>query len=213
VIHATKPRHLSISSVWNERCPIVWSVTIMLFWVVLFIVVATGLYTIVIYNRLVRSRQMANEAWSGIDVQLKRRSSLVPNLVECVKGYAAHERGLFQQVTELRLAARVLPSEDVGRRALVEGALSLALNSLIALAENYPDLKASDNFLELQQELSRLEAEIQMARRYYNGAVRNLNTLVESFPNNMVARLLGYSQREYFEPLAETDRAVPEIVL
>jgi LemA protein len=126
----------------------------MLLWIILVVVVVAVVYAIVVFNGLVRTRQMANEAWSGIDVQLKRRSDLVPNLVEAVKGYAAHERNVLEQVTELRGQARGLPSDDVARRAQAEGALSVALGKLIALAENYPDLKASSNFLELQQQLS-----------------------------------------------------------
>ena len=161
----------------------------MLLWLVLIVVAVIIIYGIVIFNSLVRSRQMANEAWSGIDVQLKRRGELVPNLVESVKGYAAHERELLQRVTELRNAAQALPSADVERRAEVESALSLAVKRIMALAEAYPDLKASTNFLELQQELSQLEDEIQMARRYYNGAVRNLNTLIESVPSNYTLSL------------------------
>jgi len=185
----------------------------MLSWIILVVAAAAGLYAIVIYNRLVGTRQMTHEAWSGIDVQLKRRSDLIPNLVDVVKGYAGHERQLLQQVTELRGAARALPSEDVARRAEAEGALSIALGRLIALAESYPDLKASGNFLELQQELSRLESEIQMARRYYNGSVRNLNTLVESFPSNLVAGLFGFVQRQFFEISDAADRAVPRVAL
>ena len=185
----------------------------MLTWIILLVVAAAVVYAIVIFNRLVRTRQMANEAWSGIDVQLKRRAELVPNLVEAVKSYAAHERGVLQEVTELRDAARALPGGDVGHRAQVEGALSIALGRLIALAENYPDLKASGNFLELQQELSRLESEIQMARRYYNGAVRNQNVLVQSFPSNLIAGLFGFGAREYFELSDEAERAVPKVAL
>lgn len=182
-------------------------------WVLLLIAAAVAIALIVIFNRLVRTRQMANEAWSGIDVQLKRRSELVPNLVEVVKGYAGHERDALREVTELRGAARSLPREDVGHRAQVEGALSIALGRLLALAEAYPDLKASRNFLELQQELSRLENEIQMARRYYNGTVRNQNVLVESFPSNLVAALFGFGKRDYFELSDEAARAVPQVTL
>ena len=185
----------------------------MLFWIILVIVVALVIYAIVIFNNLVRSRQMANEAWSGIDVQLKRRGELVPNLVESVKGYAAHERELLQRVTELRNAAQALPSADVERRAAVEGALSVAVKRIMALAEAYPDLKASTNFLELQQELSRLEDEIQMARRYYNGAVRNLNTLIESVPSNVVAGAFRFEQRKFFELSDATEAAVPQVTL
>jgi LemA protein len=183
----------------------------MLIWTILIIAAALIIYAIFIFNSLVRSRQMANEAWSGIDVQLKRRGELVPNLVESVKGYGAHERELLARVTELRNAAQALPSADVERRAEVEGALSVAVKRIMALAEAYPDLKASTNFLELQQELSRLEDEIQMARRYYNGAVRNLNTAVETFPSNLIAGQFGFSKRDYFEIEEPGDRAVPKV--
>jgi LemA protein len=185
----------------------------MLPWIILAVVVVAIVYVIVVFNGLVRTRQMANEGWSGIDVQLKRRSDLVPNLVEAVEGYAAHERNVLEQVTELRGQARALPSDDVARRAQAEGALSIALGKLMALAENYPDLKASNNFLELQQRLSALEDEIQMARRYYNGTVRNLNVLVQSFPSNLIAGLFGFGQRDYFEISDAADRAVPQVAL
>ena len=124
-------------------------------WVISIVAAAVAIYAIIIFNSLVRTRQMANEAWSGIDVQLKRRSDLVPNLVDAVKGYAGHERSVLEEVTKLRGAARALPDNDVASRAQAETALSLALSKLVALAENYPDLKASQNFLELQQQLSR----------------------------------------------------------
>jgi LemA protein len=180
-------------------------------WIVLIAAAAMVVYAVVLFNRLVRTRQMANEAWSGIDVQLKRRSDLVPNLVETVKGYAAHERQLLAEVTELRNLARSLPTDDVEGRARAEGALSTMLGRLLALAEAYPDLKASTNFLELQRELAKLENEIQMARRYYNGAVRNLNTMVETVPSNIVAKLTGFTQRAYFELASAAEGAVPRV--
>jgi LemA protein len=185
----------------------------MLIWIALLIVLAAIAYAVALFNSLVRSRQMANEAWSGIDVQLKRRSELIPNLVAAVQGYAAHERELLQRITELRNAAQALPAADVERRAEVEGALSVAVKRIMALAEAYPDLKASTNFLELPQELSRIEDEIQMARRYYNGAVRNLNTLVESFPSNVVAGAAGFEQRKFFELTDAAEGAAPKVVL
>ena len=185
----------------------------MLLWIILAVVAAVVVFAIVVFNQLVRSRQMAKEAWSGIDVQLKRRSELVPNLVETVRGYAAHERTVLEQVTELRNRARALPEGDIAARAQAEGALSGALGRLFALAENYPDLKASGNFLGLQQQLSDLENELQMARRYYNGAVRNLNVLVQSFPSNLIAGALGFAQRDYFELADAADRAAPQVQL
>jgi LemA protein len=185
----------------------------MLFWIVLIVIAAAIVYAIIIYNSLVQTGQMTNEAWSGIDVQLKRRAELIPNLVESVKGYASHERELLQRVTELRNAAQALPSADVERRAEIEGALSVAVKRIMALAEAYPDLKASENFLELQRELSKLEDEIQMARRYYNGSVRNLNTLVESFPSNLVAGAFRFEQRKFFELSDASEAAVPQVTL
>lgn len=185
----------------------------MLLWIILTIAAATVVYAIVVFNSLVRSRQMANEAWSGIDVQLKRRSDLVPNLVDSVKGYAAHERSVLEDVTQKRGEARALPENDVGARAQAESALSAALGRLIALAESYPDLKASGNFLELQQQLSALEDELQMARRYYNGAVRNLNVLVQAFPSNLIAGAFGFAARPYFELADAGERVAPQINL
>jgi len=185
----------------------------MLFWTVLIVIAATVIYAVIIYNSLVQTGQMTNEAWSGIDVQLKRRGELIPNLVESVKGYASHERELLQRVTELRAAAQALPSADVEHRAEVEGALSAAVKRIMALAEAYPDLKASTNFLELQNQLSVLEDEIQMARRYYNGTVRNVNTLVQSFPSNLIAGLFGFEQRRFFELSDAAESAVPQVTL
>ncbi|AXK83401.1 LemA family protein [Pseudolabrys taiwanensis] len=182
-------------------------------WIILIVVAAVAVAAIVVFNRLVSTRQMANEAWSGIDVQLKRRAELVPNLVEVVKGYAAHERGLLEDISKLRGQAGSLPREDVAQRAQVEGALTVALGRLMALAESYPDLKASRNFLELQQQLSTLENELQMARRYYNGAARNQNVLVQSFPSNVMAGLFGFRERPFFELSSEAERAVPQVAL
>lgn len=182
-------------------------------WIILIVVAVAAVTAIVVFNRLVSTRQMANEAWSGIDVQLKRRAELVPNLVEVVKGYAAHERGLLDDITRLRGQAGSLPREDVAQRAQVEGALTVALGRLMALAESYPDLKASRNFLELQQQLSTLENELQMARRYYNGAARNQNVLVQSFPSNVIAGLFGFHERPFFELSSDAERAVPQVAL
>jgi len=183
----------------------------MTIWIILGLAAALAVYAVLIYNRLVSTRQMTEEAWSGIDVQLKRRSDLIPNLVDTVKGYAAHERGVLEDVISMRTAARAVPPDDVAARAKAEGALSQALGRLLAVAENYPDLKASANFLELQRELSALENEIQMARRYYNGATRNLNTMVESFPSNIVANQFAFVKRDYFEIEEPADRALPKV--
>jgi LemA protein len=185
----------------------------MTLWIIVAVVAVVVVYVAVAFNRLVRTRQMANEAWSGIDVQLKRRSELVPNLVETVKGYAGHERGVLDEVTQLRGAAQAVPQGDVAARAVAEGALSGALGRLIALSENYPDLKASANFLGLQQQLADLENELQMARRYYNGAARNQNVLVQSFPSNLIAGLFGFAPRDFFELDDAGARNAPQVNL
>src|SRR5215475_6759087 len=143
-------------------------------WVVIGVTVAIVVFLVQVFNNLVRMRNVVREGWSGIDVQLRRRTDLVPNLVEAVKGYAAHERGLFEDVTRHRAAS--IAASDVGGQAAAERALAGSLGRLLAVAEAYPQLKASKNFLELQSQLALVEDQIQMARRYYNGAVRNLNT-------------------------------------
>jgi LemA protein len=181
-------------------------------WIVLAIVAAVAVYGVFLFNRLVRTRQMAAEGWSGIDVQLKRRADLVPNLVDTVKGYAAHERALFEEIARLRTAVGRLAEGEVAERGRLEGQLTGALARLLALAEAYPELKASDNFRDLQAALTAVEDEIQMARRYYNGAARNLNVMVESFPSNLVARGFGFHARAFFQ-IDESDRAVPEVAL
>lgn len=179
--------------------------------VTLAILAAIALYAIVIYNGLVKARQMAEEAWSGIDVQLKRRADLIPNLIETVKGYATHEKSTLEEVVELRNKAQAVPAGDVEGRAQAEGLLGAALGRLLALAEAYPDLKANENFLELQRSLETIEGEIQMSRRYYNGAARDLNVKVESFPSNLIAGQFGFSKKPYFEITNEADRAVPTV--
>lgn len=175
------------------------------------IIAALGLFVIVLYNRLVKYRQMAREGWSGIDVQLKRRADLIPNLIETVKGYMGHERETLESVTELRARAQAVGDAHPAERGQIEGALSQALGRLFALAENYPDLKASENFLDFQNGLEEIENQIQMARRYYNGAVRQLNTAVEQFPSNLVASTFNFEQAEYFEMEDPADRALPEV--
>lgn len=177
------------------------------------IAAAVGLVAllIVLYNRLVKSRQMVEEGWSGISVQLKRRTDLIPNLLAAVKGYMSHERGLLEQVTELRGRAQAAEGSDPAERAKVEGALSGALVRLFAVMENYPDLKANQNVIDFQNALEEIENQIQMARRYYNGAVRNLNILVDSFPSNLVANYFKFGKAEYFELEDVRDRAVPKV--
>jgi len=166
-------------------------------------------WLILMYNRLVRLRNMVREGWSGIDVQLKRRSDLVPNLVESVRGYMGHERELLSKVTELR--ARSMATQYVREKGRLEGELSRALANVFAVAEGYPDLKANQNFLELQRQLADVEEQLQLARRYYNGTARNLNIQIESFPSNIVAGLFTFTPAEFFEITDAADRAVPKV--
>ncbi len=180
-------------------------------WVILALVVGVVGYAIVIYNSLVSNRQMVREGWSGIDVQLKRRTDLIPNLMETVKGYMAHERETLDAVINARAKATSAAASGPEARAKAEGELSSALGRLLAIAEAYPDLKANTTFLEFQNALQSVEDEIQMARRYYNGAVRNLNIQVESFPSNIVANTFKFEQAEYFELENEAERAVPQV--
>ena len=178
-------------------------------WVVLGIVAAVILWLVVVYNRLVRLANMVEEGWSGIDVQFKRRANLIPNLIEAVKGYMGHEREVLENVTRLRAESEA--AEGPGARGAVESRLGAALGGLFAVAESYPDLKASANFIELQQNLAEIEDQVQLARRYYNGAVRNLNIAVESFPANLVARRFGFREAEFFEIEDAAERAVPKV--
>lgn len=180
-------------------------------WIILALVVGAAGYAVVIYNGLVKNRQMVEEGWSGIDVQLKRRTDLIPNLMETVKGYMSHERETLEAVTNARAAATSAANGTPEQRAAAEGQLSSALGRLIATAEAYPDLKANTNFLEFQAALQTVEDEIQMSRRYYNGAVRNLNIQVESFPSNIIANIFKFIKAQYFELENEADRQVPSV--
>lgn len=178
-------------------------------YVILGVIALIVLWVISIYNNLVKKRNLTEEAWSGIDVQLKRRANLIPNLIETVKGFMAHESGVLETVTELR--SQSLQGGPPGERGKTEGMLGMALGSLFAVAENYPEIKADKGFIELHENLDEIEEQIQMARRYYNGSVRNLNTLIESFPSNLVAGQFKFIQAEFFEIEDATDRAVPEV--
>lgn len=180
-------------------------------WVILVIVVAIVGYAIVIYNGLVRNRQMVEEGWSGIDVQLKRRTDLIPNMMETVKGYMGHERETLEAVVQARAAATSASGNGPEARAKAEGELSSALGRLLAVAEAYPDLKANTTFLQFQSTLRTTEDEIQMARRYYNGAVRDMNIQVESVPSNIVANAFKFSKAEYFELESEAERQAPSV--
>lgn len=175
-------------------------------YIILGVAVVAVVYGIAIYNRFVSLKNRTSEAWADIDVQLKRRYDLIPNLIETVKGYASHEKSTFEEVTQARAKAtqvhvdptNVTP-EQIAAMAGAESALTQSLGRLLAIAENYPDLKANQNFLELQRELSDTENKIQAARRFYNGNVRDLNIALETFPQNIIGNMFNFTKREFFE--------------
>ena len=167
------------------------------------------LWLMMTYNGLVSLRNMMQEGWSGIDVQLKRRFDLIPNLVETVKGYASHEKETLQNVTSARTAV-TNAGGDHEKRLEAENMLTGTLRTLFAVAESYPDLKANTNFLNLQEQLSAIENDLQMARRYYNGTVRNLNTAIQKFPAVLIARKFGFNEAPFFEA-EEGEKAVPKV--
>jgi LemA protein len=173
------------------------------------LIVLIGGYLVWAYNALVKNKNLVAEGWSGIDVQLRRRADLIPNLIETVKGYASHEDKLFRDIAELR--ARSISGGTVGEQSAVGQAMSAALGKLFAVAEAYPDLKADANFRDLQDKLSGIEDEIQMSRRYYNGAVRNLNTMIESIPTNLIANQFKFGKAEFFEIGDAAAREVPKV--
>lgn len=172
-----------------------------LLYIVIIAVVLLVVWIIGVYNGLIRLNNRTKEAWSDIDVQLKRRHDLIPNLMETVKGYATHERELFEKVTAARTAA--INAGSPHEKAAAENVLSGTLKSLFAVAENYPELKASENFLKLQDELAETENKIQAARRFYNGNARDFNIKMETFPNNMIASRLKFTKYDYFEAAGE----------
>jgi len=176
---------------------------------ILIIVGVLILWVIGTFNALVKLRNRTREAWADIDVQLKRRYDLIPNLLETVKGYAAHERGLFEKVAEAR--SRAMGAKSPKERGEAENALSSTLKTLFAVAENYPQLRASENFLELQRELRDTEDKIQAARRFYNSNVRDINIKIESFPANLVANLFDFKKMELFELAEVTEREAPQV--
>jgi LemA protein len=166
-------------------------------WLIIAAVVVLAIYVIYVFNKLVRTKNRVNNAWSQIDVQLRRRYDLIPNLVETVKGYASHERELFEEVARARASGE--QAGTVQDQASAENQITSGLRRLIAVAENYPELKASTNFLALQEELTSTESKIAFARQFYNDQVTILNTLIQSFPSNIVARVFAYKPREFFE--------------
>jgi len=173
-------------------------------WIILIVIIVVLLWLIMVFNGLVTLKNRAKEAWSDIDVQLKRRYDLIPNLVETVKGYAAHEREIYEKVTQARAAA--INATGLKDKAEAENVLSGTLKTLFAVSENYPDLKASQNFLELQRELTDTEDKIQAARRFYNTNVRDLNIKIESFPANIVAGPFGFKEMELFETANQAEK-------
>jgi len=173
------------------------------------IAVVVFLFIFGTYNGLITLRNRTKEAWSDIDVQLKRRYNLIPNLVETVKGYATHERELFEKVTQAR--SQAMQAQGAVEKGKAENMLSGALKSLFAVSENYPDLKASVNFLELQRELRDTEDKVQASRRFYNGNVRDLNTKIQMFPSNIIASMFGFKVMEFFEIEEPTQKEAPKV--
>jgi LemA protein len=181
-------------------------------WIVIGLLIVLAIVVAGIYNSLVALDNRSEEAWSDIDVQLKRRYNLIPNLVKTVKGYAEHEKGVFEQVTKARSEA--INASGVERQQKAENQLTDALKSLFAVAENYPDLKASDNFAKLQDELTDTENKIEAARRFYNANVRDLNIKIESFPSNIVANIFSFNKKNLFEideSQAEAVKKTPDV--
>jgi LemA protein len=177
--------------------------------VLVIVLLVIGLIIAGMYNSLVQLRVRADSAWSDIDVQLKRRHDLIPNLVETVKGYAAHEKGTFENVAKYRSAA--MSATSVEERGQAEGMLTQALRGLLAVAEAYPQLRASEQFQSLQASLNQLEDALQNSRRYYNAVVRDLNTKIQSFPSNIIAGMFNFQQRQFFEIADATERNVPAV--
>lgn len=177
--------------------------------VLLVIVLIFAFYGIGVYNKLVKLKTLVEEAWSGIDIQLKKRHDLIPNLVETVKGYASHEKETFQKVTEAR--SQAANAKSVKNREIAENNLNKSLLNLFAVAEQYPELKANVNFLKLQDELSAIEADIEKSRRYYNGTVRQKNIIIDSFPSNIIAGMFGFAKSMFFELQNLAERNVPKV--
>ena len=177
-------------------------------WIVIAVLAVIAIYVIIVFNRLVRGRNQVREGWSGIDVQLRRRSDLIPNLVEIVKGYAGHERSVLEEVTAMRTAA--MAAGSVPQKAAAEQALQGSIGKLFAVAEAYPQLKANQNFLELQKQMAELEDQLQMARRYYNGTVRDYNIHIQTFPDVLIARVTGFHEEHFFQ-VDEASAANPNV--
>ncbi len=180
-------------------------------YIIIGIVVILLIMMVATYNSLVRLRNQTKNAWAQIDVQLKRRYDLIPNLINTVKGYMTHERGTLEAVTNARNLAQSSSGASVGERSKMEGQLSGALSRLLVVVENYPDLKANQNFLALQEELSSTENKISFSRQYYNDSVLRLNNKIQMFPSNMMASMTGFKAGEFFELAAAEERAAPKV--
>jgi LemA protein len=175
----------------------------------LVIILVLAVLVVIAYNSLVKLRVRSDNAWADVDVQLKRRYDLIPNLVEAVKGYAGHERATFEKVVEAR--SRAMSASGPVAKAHAEGMLTEALKTLFALAENYPQLRAVESFTQLQTQLSEIEEQLQLARRYYNAVVRDLNTRIAQFPTNLIAGMFNFRAREFFEVTAAVEREAPKV--
>ena len=180
-----------------------------IFSIVLVLLILIAAWLVWTYNRFIRHKNNVREAWSGIDVQLKRRHNLIPNVIDTVKGYLGHEQGTLDSLTRLRTGAD--DGGSVSKIAQHESNLSRAIGGILTVAEGYPDLKANAGFLDLQQNLHETEEQVQLARRYYNGTVRDWNVLVESFPSNLIAGIFRFELAEYFEIELATERALPKV--
>ncbi|MBI1328490.1 MAG: LemA family protein [Alphaproteobacteria bacterium] len=177
--------------------------------IIVAVIAAVLLWGVTIYNGLIRRKNIVAEAWSGIETQLKRRADLIPNLVETVKGYATHERTTFDELARLRSAGQ--GAQSVAERAQTEQAISAAIGKIMAVAEAYPELKASANFQSLQGDLSGIEEQINLSRRFYNGAVRDFNVMIEQFPSNLVANMGSFKPAAFFQIENAADRDVPKV--
>lgn len=176
---------------------------------ILAIIVIVGLWALTTFNGLVRRKNIVAEAWSGVETQLKRRADLIPNLVETVKGYATHERTTFEDLARLRSQSQ--GTQDVAQRAQTEQAITAAIGKIMAVAEAYPQLRASENFQSLHKDLAGIEDELQLSRRYYNGAVRDLNVMIEQAPSNLIANWFAFKEAAFFQIEDPADRAVPKV--
>jgi LemA protein len=181
----------------------------MTFYISLSIFVVLVLFIVLVYNRLVSLRNLAREAWGGIDVQLKKRHELIPRLVDVVKGYASHEQNLLTHITELRNLAT--KENDLKAQEKVQIGIAQDLGKLFVIVENYPELKANENFAQLQIEISKVEHDLQRARRYYNGSVRDLNTKIQQFPSNIIASIFKFEDEPFFDIQNESERSVPQM--